>query len=215
MNKNKLKLTFLLTATIIPITLATWLFGVYMESGVSSTTNKGVLVSPVLELTSLGLTDSKGNDAYQSFEALTQGVSPDDYNPRPWQLLFLGTENCDDVCAERLYFLRQIHTRLAGEASRVERVYVMVSSSANPDTLAAVEQEMSVQQPGLRVLQALEKPLHDVLERTLEHTADPAKQHYIYVADPLGNIMLYFTPENTPEEILSDLDKLLDHSSLG
>jgi hypothetical protein len=33
--------------------------------------------------------------------------------------------------------------------------------------------------------------------------------------DPLGNVMLYFTPGNTPEEILSDLDTLLDSSSLG
>jgi len=213
-DKNKLKLTFLLTATIIPITLATWLFGVYMDTGVSSTTNKGVLVAPVLDLASLGLVDTEGKAAYKSFEEMTAGVSPDDYNPRPWQLLYLGTDECGDECAQRLYFLRQIHTRLAGEASRVERVYVNVSVG-DPVLQARLEQQMNDTQPGLKVLRADESTINAALNRTVESGENPVSEHFIYVADPLGNIMLYFTPENTPEEILSDLDKLLDHSSLG
>jgi hypothetical protein len=44
---------------------------------------------------------------------------------------------------------------------------------------------------------------------------NPANLHYIYVVDPLGNVMMYFTPENTPEEMLDDIDNLLDRSSVG
>src|SRR5690606_18129885 len=117
----------LLGIAIVPLTLATWAFNKAIEHGVSGTTNKGELISPVLDLAELGLRDADGNPAYQSFEELTTGVSPDDYDPRPWQLLYLGSADCDATCEERLFFLRQTHILLAGDANRVQRVYVQVS----------------------------------------------------------------------------------------
>ena len=214
MNKDKLKLTFLLTATIIPIALATWLFGVSMEQGVTSTTNKGVLVSPVLELTALDLKDSSGKAGYLSFAELTEGVDPAVYQPRPWQLLFLGTENCNEACQERLFFLRQLHTRLGGDFDRVQRVYVQAEGSQQVSG-ETVAQMLENGESDMRVLTVPANKLREKLAKSVKNAQDPISNHYIYVADPLGNIMMYFTPENTPEQILKDLEKLLDRSSLG
>jgi cytochrome oxidase Cu insertion factor (SCO1/SenC/PrrC family) len=211
---NKLKLLVLLTMVIVPITLATWYFGKALEGGIASTTNKGELVIPVVDLTSLPLVDAEGAAAYQSFDELTAGVSPDDYEPRPWQLLYVTGDACDAACQERLYFLRQIHTRLGAEAGRVQGVYVQATAGARAldDEFAAL---MTKEHPGMRILFADPAALRAVLAPSAREGEDPLARHYIYLADPVGNVMLYFTPENTPEEILSDLNKLLKQSSLG
>ena len=214
MDKNKLKLTFLLLIAALPISLATWYFGTRELEGVSATTNMCVLVIPVLDITSLNLRNGAGTPAYAPFEQLVAGVSPTDYEPRPWQLLYLGAPECDDRCAERLYFLRQLHVRLSKEFERVERVYVQVSDAPGPlpEATAAL---LAAQQPDMKVVYTGEATLRDLLRGAVAPGSDPISMHYIYVVDPVGNVMLYFTPVNTPEDILSDLDKLLDHSSLG
>lgn len=212
MNAHKLKLTFLLTISLLPIILATLYFRASMENGVN-TRSGGVLIQPLLELSRLDLSDAEGEQAYLGFDELVAGVDPLEYQPRPWQLLYLSSADCDQSCVERVHFLRQIHLRLGREADRVQRAFVLVDKAdrALPESLLEV---FASQQPDLRLLRG--KP--DWLQQEFAPSAqgrNPVLEHFIYVADPVGNIMLYFTPENTPEDILKDVDKLLDQSSLG
>jgi len=210
---NRLKLILLLTGFLVPLVLATWYFRVTSMTSVSATSNKGVLINPLLDLTQLALFDEDGAPAYESFEALTAGLTREQYTPRPWQLLFLSTADCDEACVERLYFLRQMHIRLNRESERVQRVFVLVDAAdaTLPQQLLDVFAE---QQPDMRLIRGNPDSLRNTLAPTTDGR-DPVAEHFIYVADPVGNIMLYFTPENTLDEILSDIDKLLDRSSLG
>lgn len=214
MDKNKAKLTFLLLIAILPIGSATWYFSTHEYKGLLPTTNKGELVIPVLDITALDLRNGAGDAAYLPFEELVAGVDPEDYEPRPWQLLYLGAPECDDSCVERLYFLRQLHIRLGKEFGRVQRVYVQVSDQSGtlPPATAAFIAE---QQADMRVVYATARHLRGILGATVPAGVDPVSSHYIYVVDPLGNVMMYFRPDNSPEDILSDLDRLLDNSSAG
>ena len=72
----------------------------------------------------------------------------------------------------------------------------------------------AAQQPDMRIVRGNSATLDAQLAPTAAGR-DPVAEHFIYVADPVGNIMLYFTPENSLEDILDDIDKLLDQSSLG
>lgn len=213
MNNSKLKLALLLSGFLVPLILATWYFRITSTSSVSATSNKGVLISPLLDLPALGLLDEDGAPAYQTFEEMTAGVDPDDYDPRPWQLLYMSTADCDAACVERLYFLRQMHIRLNRESDRVQRVFVLVDAAS-----AVLPRELldtfAAQQPDLRIVRGNPATLDAQLAPSAGGR-DPVAEHFIYVADPVGNIMLYFTPENTLEDILDDIDKLLDQSSLG
>lgn len=210
---SKLKLTLLLSGFLVPLVLASWYFRITSTTSVSATSNKGVLISPLLDLPMLALVDDSGAPAYQTFEELTAGVDPQDYDPRPWQLLFLATADCDAACVERLYFLRQMHIRLGRESDRVQRVYTLVDGTGS-----SLSQELldtfAEQQPDMRIVRGNSESLRSQLAPSAQGR-DPVAEHFIYVADPVGNIMLYFTPENTLEEILDDIDKLLDQSSLG
>jgi hypothetical protein len=214
MDKNKAKLTFLLLIAALPIGSATWYFGTQEYQGLMATTNKGVLINPVIDITALQLRTGAGEPAYQSFEERTVDVAPEDYDAPPWQLLYLGAPECDDSCVDRLYFLRQLHVRLGREFDRIQRVYVQASDVPGPlpENTAAL---LGEQQPDMKVVYADRTALLNQLRATVPAGVDPLAQHYIYVVDPLGNVMLYFRPENSPEDILSDLDTLLDSSSAG
>ncbi|HEY0962426.1 MAG TPA: hypothetical protein VGE69_08720 [Pseudomonadales bacterium] len=214
MDKNKAKLTFLLLIAALPISTATWYFSTHEYKGIIATRNKGELVTPVIDVTTLDLRNGAGEPAYLPFDEIVADIDPEDYEPRPWQLLYIGAPECNDSCVERLYFLRQLHVRLGREFDRVQRVYVQASDVPGP-LPAATAAFITEQQPDMRVVYANASALREKLRATVPSGTDPLAQHYIYVVDPVGNVMLYFTPENTPEEILSDLDTLLDNSSLG
>lgn len=212
MTAHKLKLTFLLTISLVPIVMATLYFRASLENGVN-TRSGGVLIQPLLELSRLDLRNTQGERAYLGFDELVEDVDPREYQPRPWQLLFMSSTDCDQSCIERLYFLRQIHLRLGREADRVQRALVVVDDAhlALPQATLDI---LANQQQDLRLLRGNPQWLLQELAPSAQGR-NPVQEHFIYVADPVGNIMLYFTPENTPEEILKDIDKLLDQSSLG
>jgi cytochrome oxidase Cu insertion factor (SCO1/SenC/PrrC family) len=126
----------------------------------------------------------------------------------------MGGVTCDTVCQERLYFLRQLHIRLGSEAARVQRAYVLPGPQ-NAAVDAATSEYLTKEQADMRIIHSDSAVLQQVLGEKAQPGQDPLAGHYIYVMDPVGNIMLYFTPENDAEEILDDLDQLLDHSSLG
>lgn len=212
MNANKAKLAFLLLISLLPIVAATFYFRATLENGVA-TSSKGTLILPVLDLPGLQLRNSDQAFAYRTFEEMTAGIDPDDYEPRPWQLIMLSGATCDQPCLDRLYALRQIHLRLAREAERVQRAVVVVDPMAQ--ALPQVTRDFLMeQQPDLQLLNADPAQLLPLLLPT-SGGRDPVAENFIYVSDPVGNIMLYFTPENTADDIFRDIDKLLDQSSLG
>jgi len=46
-------------------------------------------------------------------------------------------------------------------------------------------------------------------------TVELESKSYVLLVDPVGNVMMYYTPEHTAEEIMTDLETLLRYSSLG
>ena len=212
MDRNKLKLTLILLLVTVPISLATWVYYANFNSNAFGTTSKGTLVLPVIDISELQLKDVDDKPAYLSFEEMTATVTPKQYKPRPWQLLYIGSENCDATCRQRLYFLRQLHVRLGGEAGRVQRVYVL-TGDGDEQVDAATRDYLQDQQADMRILRGKLEKVANALRRSPE--TDPIDGHYIYLMDPVGNIMLYFTPALDAEAILKDLKKLLDASSIG
>lgn len=210
MNKSQIKLAAILFGIFFPVLASTVFFMMKNGTGFGGTTNKGYLISPVLDVTTFGLIDSEGMPAYLPFDEYVAGVDPDEYIPRPWGVVYLGGSRCDEACVERITLLRQLHMRLGPEAARVQRWYLNTDNELEPATAALLAADF----PQMVVVTTAAE-LQSILAVTSVKGQDPVTSHYIYVVDPVGNVMLYFTPENTPEEILSDLDKLLDQSSLG
>ncbi|HET8904522.1 MAG TPA: hypothetical protein VFN16_11045 [Saccharospirillum sp.] len=145
--------------------------------------NKGILLTPVLQLDDLGLD--------------LETVNPD----RQWMMVQTSA-NCSADCEQQVYLQRQTHVALGKNEPRMKRLLLSRSTGLTG---------LTEQYPGLEVL-----PLTSVSETFREQVpAQFSEQNYVFIVDPLGNIPLYFTPENTFNDQLDDLKKLLKLSTIG
>lgn len=149
------------------------------------TSNHGTLLDPVLSVTDFGLPPVEITDE------------------RQWQLIQFSP-NCTQTCLDKVYTQRQMHIALGKYQPRIQRVLMTntdVSSALASDypllTTTAVQMTAITQALASRI------PPEDL-------TDNP-----VFVVDPFGNVMLYFTSEHDYKAQMSDLKKLLKNSTIG
>ncbi|MGF1724473.1 cytochrome oxidase [Photobacterium nomapromontoriensis] len=127
-----------------------------------------------------------------------------------WQLIYLLPNDCDDKCRGALFNLRQIPQAVGADQLRVSSVLLISNEEQFSDPKAIRAKEGAVE---LRQI-----PSHVVTQlKTLEYGAKA-----IYIADPLGNVMLaYPLVKGMPavlaqgKDVLRDLKRLLKISKIG
>ncbi len=147
--------------------------------------NNGELIDPVMQLSDLGLE--------------LETINPE----RQW-LWIQTSAQCQAQCLEEVARQRQIHVALGKHEPRVRRVLL----TATPDL-----ENLSGEFPGMTVVQQAPGAFSDTFRSRIP--ADFGQRHFIFVADPIGNVMLYFTPANDYKEQLEDMKKLLKLSTIG
>lgn len=120
-----------------------------------------------------------------------------------WSLIEVTAGDCTDACRESLYRTRQVRRALGKEMSRVQRLLVPTGAMPDGDFLAR-------EHPGVILIEA-GTPARDVLEGAL----GPGSAGAVYIADPLGNVIMRF-PAGTPmKDLHKDLSLLLKASRIG
>ncbi len=120
-----------------------------------------------------------------------------------WSLIIIGAGQCTETCKDALYATRQVRRALGRDDGRVQRVFY--DDAAKPD-LAFLEREhptLVVVEPGSPVSRELIPVLGD-------HVAGD-----IFLADPLGNLIMRFPQGTGMKGIHSDLKRLLKISQIG
>lgn len=159
----------------------------------SVTTNKGVLLQPVVAIADLELS---GGDT--SLTTLFPEAN------KRWRLLVPVTKNCDRACAQHLYITRQVHIRLAEKAYRVERVLLLL------DELTPVELDsLRREHPQTRILSAQRPQLEDWLS---EVQLPESALEYFYLVDQEGFAMMRYGIDHKGQDLLDDLKKLLKYT---
>lgn len=147
--------------------------------------NRGILLDPVLNLEDLGLDLDK--------------VNPD----RQWLMIQTSGE-CREDCLERVRIQRQIHVALGKYEPRVSRVLMTESQGV---------EHLSREYPGMTVVDQAGSVYSEAFRSRIP--AQFKQNNYIFVVDPLGNVPLYFTPENDYKDQLTDIKKMLKLSTIG
>ncbi|MDE0955656.1 MAG: hypothetical protein OSA07_04225 [Pseudomonadales bacterium] len=111
-----------------------------------------------------------------------------------WLVIYLTKQACDLPCQEATHLLRQINVALGKEAHRVTRLLVNQQGGINEQT--------KTDYPALIQLKSLSLEPFELGQG-------------IYVVDPLGNIMMYYSKDFVGKELLKDLKKLLRTSNIG
>lgn len=113
---------------------------------------------------------------------------------RSWHLIVVSDADCVNDCAAALRQLRQLHVLLNKEATRVRRTLVFLG--AVPTKRVS---ELRAQYPGLGYARGHPGALHAG----------------VFIADPLGNVVLYYAFDQAGRPVLDDLKRLLKVSQIG
>ena len=182
----------LLLLTLIffgPLLVAAWL---YYGGGLQpeGRTNAGRLLDPIVNV----------NDALddQSLASLTDGASED-----RWVLLYRNPGACDAACETALYRLRQARLMLGRDMTRLVRVFLHGETA--PDRVL-----IETEHDGLVTI--TNSGLESLLDRKRPADLTPGG---LYLIDPLGNLVMYFTAELPPDDMVEDIEHLLELSRIG
>jgi cytochrome oxidase Cu insertion factor (SCO1/SenC/PrrC family) len=192
--KRKTYTPWLLMLVFVLPVLASYTYFFYGDHNNSSTSNNGELITPVIAIESLALTD--GSNKLLSRKDLTY----------KWSMLYIVGKNCDEACNQGLYHMRQINIALGKNADRFQHWAIHLDAT-NPEFTQLIELEYP------NTLHAYTS--RKILSNVFSTPEDNLLSNNIYIMDPIGNIMMRYTPEISPKLILKDLNKLLKVSQIG
>jgi cytochrome oxidase Cu insertion factor (SCO1/SenC/PrrC family) len=183
----------LLLALICAAPMLASYFTYYVIKPQGGSTNYGTLVEPQRPIPAgLEVTDEHG--ARVPLASL-RGV---------WLLVMVNGGACDEACAKKLYFMRQVRATQAGERHRLTMVWLRSDAAPVPDVITRAY-------PDTRQLSADSAEL----AKWLPVDAGTQVSDHIYMVDPNGNLMMRFPKNPDPSKIKRDVTKLLKWSSIG
>ena len=195
-NSNKLTIIMLVVMFVSPLVLSWYVFNYTDFLAMRGTSNKGDLIDPARPLGDLALVDPLSAENENSLYG-------------KWSLVYVSRD-CEKVCMDNVYTIRQIHTMMDKHSLRVQRVLLLTDQSVNE-----IEEKLA-DYAGQQLINNELINVDDLVEKfKLSETDNPLDADRIYIVDPLGNLMMSFNPDSNPKDIYKDLKKLLRGSRIG
>lgn len=192
--RNPYTVWFVVIAFVAPVALA---YIMFFFVDVTSFTNRGEILSPIVHIASFELKDENNE------------IIPQDKLTYKWRLISFVDNDCDERCQTRLYDTRQIHASLGKNRHRVMRMFVHFEPAGESLTKLIAETHPDVIHVNGDV---------DVITGALgENIREDAgiTNNETYIMDPMGNVMMRFTQDQPNKDFLYDLKKLLKASQIG
>ena len=176
-----------------PLFLAAWLFYVPNSWLSSATQNHGELILPAKPLDKIRLTSING-DVWSKQQFMGK-----------WTLLYIGDENCDLYCEASLFKMRQVRLTLGRDSQRVQRKYLGIDNEKNKQTINEIIKAYPHMQVNWFKLASIKNSL----------SLYKLQKNFIYLIDPLGNLMMQYAQDATSKGMKKDLKRLLKVSKIG
>ena len=125
-----------------------------------------------------------------------QTESDNDVTEQARWWLWVVAEKCDVVCETKLRELRATHILLNKEASRLRRGYTQLQGTIGQDMLNET-QSLAGSIAAVSVTDASQLSAG------------------VYIVDPIGNLVFYYSMDHPTKEIQQDLKRLLKVSQIG
>jgi len=205
---KRVYLIILIIIFIGPVIAAWTLY--FNRSHVPRPMNHGHLIQPPLDLSQFDMTYSNG-----------EKVKWTDFKGK-WVLLYLVPKSCNQLCSQNLLKMRQIRLALGKNMSRLQRVMITIQGNdGNKENIlkdraknSNLGLEFEKKYPGTLHLITKRSSLNNLL-RELPSYQEALSKGYLYLADPLGNLIMSYQPNSAPKGIYEDLTRLLKTSKIG
>lgn len=181
---------FVVTAFVLPVAMA---YAVFFFADVTSFTNRGEIFNPVVDITTLELTDDTGK------------IIPARTLRYKWRFISFVGSDCDEACNKRLHDSRQVHRRFGKDSHRILRVIVHLEP-ASESLNSLIEKEYA----DALIMNANASTVNAAFGGNTK-----LDENEIYIMDPMGNIMMRFTQDQPIHDFQFDMKKLLKASQIG
>jgi len=127
-----------------------------------------------------------------------------------WWLFYVGAQQGDFACEKTLADLRQIHVALGKYAPKLHRAFI--ADPYNPSH--ACENTLDSPTAALSVFKLGKRDFHHLI-LPASNPSDRYDVGEFYLVDPRGNMMMRYSSQAPPQDILSDIKRLLRLSKAG
>lgn len=182
----------LLVALFIVPTIASFI--VFYLFPPAKTTNYGTLISPVVALPKQPLVNLGAGD--REIVASLHGK---------WLMITRDSGQCEAVCQNKLFAMRQARLILGRDQDRVVRI-VLIDDDVVPSL------QLQSTYAGTIWLSAKS---HAWLMALPKSASDATGRNSIYAADPLGNVFMRYDASPDIKRLSGDLQKVLKASQIG
>ncbi|HEY1057200.1 MAG TPA: cytochrome C oxidase subunit I [Limnobacter sp.] len=197
--RRTIVLVFLTCA--LPIVAA---FYLYFVNKPDVTNNYGTILDPQIPVSATVFKNINGDDfSMQSLKG-------------KWVLIQVMSSQCDQVCQNALFFQRQARASKGKDQSRIERVVFVTDNGP-------LETQLLRAFPNVHFVRAGEAdlanwlPLSQGIVGTKGVEAVGSIRDHVFMADPLGHVMMRFPPNAQLEfdKFRKDISRLLWASNIG
>ena len=113
-----------------------------------------------------------------------------------WVFVTVDAAACTPACERKLFVVRQVRRGQGKDAERIERLWLLADGGKPRAELLAAIEGSHIAPADPQLLGAL-------------------PGDYIYLIDPLGNLMMRFPGDPDPAKLIKDLQRLLKYSRFG
>jgi hypothetical protein len=185
---NRTKLILVMAMFALPVIASYFAYFVWPPQG--GVRNYGTLIKPETLPESLAVAALDGS-------AVTLKSLRD-----KWLIVQVDVGACPRECEQKLYAMRQVRLMQGRERDRVQRIWVIEDGRAPS---AALKQEYDG-------TQLLVDPARALIGKL---SADGDVKQYIYMIDPLGNLMMRWPGNPDIKRMHQDIERLLKASQIG
>lgn len=189
--RQRFVLFLIIGAFLIPMIAAYVTYLIYQDGGFR-TTNRGTFVEPPVNVEQLDVSLRDGH--MKTIAELTKG---EEFRDR-WVLAYVAPANCDAACLKIAYYINQLYLAMGKNTPHLLPLMIQPQSSAIP----------SPTQPEVTYATATVSELGDVISR-IPVANRPDADGAIYLIDPHGFLMMYYSSDEDPDNILKDLQHLI------
>lgn len=182
---NRRKLIGLLILMLSPVVLS---YALYFSDFKPKSTHYGDLI-PLVKMTGTG-TNIVSNTILRMKDLHGK-----------WVLVHVDSGVCNDACQKKLYIMRQVRLVQGKEKQRIERLW-LINDDVDPDDRLLKDFE------GTYFVKSQHSEMLDQIETKDRQTK------YIYLIDPMGNLMMRFPEAVDGTKMGQDLKRLLQVSQM-
>ena len=199
-SRAKSRLTLLLVFGIfaMPVLFAWLAFFVFPDWRPDGSTNHGELIQPPRALHFPALATVAGAPLGEEF---LQGK---------WTYVLWSGPECATACLEQLVRMHQVRLAQGKNIDRVQRLLLV------QDMDAAALGELQEHYPGMKIAHGDADQVRGLLQTfQLAADEDGLSGTFLYLVDPMGNLMMRYRADDEPRGMVKDLERLLRISYVG